>query len=104
MVLGDIPDTSAPMEVDRLQSNPKGKDKGKGKFGGKGPAGKGQKGKPLKGLTKETKEEVSVALKENTSVPKARIHLVVVLENLVRALDLTTGRWISQCCHLFQLW
>ena len=36
MVLGDVPGTSAPMEVDRLQWNPKGKEKGKGKFG-KGP-------------------------------------------------------------------
>ena len=55
MVLGDVPDTSAPMEVDRLQWNPKGKEKGKGKFGGKGPKGKGFKGKDSKGFEKGKK-------------------------------------------------
>lgn len=55
MVLGDVPDTSAPMEVDRSQWNPKRKEKGKGKFGGKGPKGKGFKGKDSKGFEKGKK-------------------------------------------------
>ena len=56
MVLGDVPDTSAPMEVDRLQWNSKGKEKGKGKSG-KGPKGKGfhTKGKDGKGKDKGKK-------------------------------------------------
>ena len=56
MALGDVPDTSAPMEVDRLQWNSKGKEKGKGKSG-KGPKGKGfhTKGKDGKGKDKGKK-------------------------------------------------
>ena len=56
MVLGDVPDTSAPMEVHRLQWNSKGKGKGKGKSG-KGPKGKGfhTKGKDGKGKDKGKK-------------------------------------------------
>ena len=54
MVLGEVPDASAPMEVDRLQWNPKGKDKGKGKF--KGPKGKGVKGKDFKGSDNKGKK------------------------------------------------
>ena len=51
---GDVPDTSAPMEVDRLQWNPKGKDKGKGKF--EGPKGKGVKGKDFNGSDNKGKK------------------------------------------------
>ena len=54
MVLGDVPDTSSPMEVDRLQWNPKGKEKGKGKY--KGPKGKGVKGKDFKGSDNKGKK------------------------------------------------
>ena len=100
MVLGGVPDTSAPMEVDRLQWNSKGKEKGKGILINLAKAPKEkvsiQKAKMEKERIRARKEEVSLDRKESqTMPPKARIRLVVVLASLAKLLERTILSLVS---------
>ena len=99
MVLGDVPDTSAPTEVDRLQWNSKGKEKGKGKSG-KGPKGKGFHTKVK--MEKERKR----ARKEEVSLDRKEIKQCLQRQEFVWwwFWQVWQRCWNEQFCHLFQLW